>query len=1127
MKNKILLLIVLNYTINVSAQINVKSPNLDASSVFKFTETPVSLNNGLVNINLPIYTIKTKDLAIPIQLDYHSRGIRVEDIASTVGLGWSLSYGGMISRQVRDRPDDSSNGYLITDSYTNFFSDLQKRFAVYNQTIASPTRDLVPDQFYFSTPGYSGKFIFDQLDKKIVQQPFSDYKISPTATQNSLLNSWVIVDDKGNKFHYGTLGPKSFKSSLQIQSYIQTGTPLNSYDLNGDNSEDAYTDTWYLIQIETVSGDLIKYNYTLDESYYYKKDYDKIVYPCISTPCDQPTNPGVYTYFSKIIENKYILESIEFSEGKVKFLPSSVNRTDIQGGKALDKIQIFDSKDHLIEYFKFNYNIQESLQNPNMNSLLALLDTSSNKRMFLSEAIRYSKENTVIEKYNYNYTTTLLPNRFSTSQDMWGYYNNAANGSYLHFFDYNGHLSSNRESNEEGSKAGILESINHSTGLKTEFTYENNLLKPTFNMEGTLGTINAPYQTKSEILLKAGDILPNYNTATNSYYKDIIIDPNLYDSEVKITLDYHAFVNPNMPTQCSYYTGWVEQNGTRVILFPNIGANKTIVKGTSTTRALTGGSSYKLGITAYGCSLDDIISNESESVSLILDYKVANNSTNNETFYYGPGNRIRQIRYLDNNQLKIKKTFEYKGPTGKGSGDLFGMKEYVGIVGLNANNVRILDPKGVFAGSINSSLESNSMGYSYVKEYQGDELENKGRTDYEFTNFADGNNFLKYPFTLPTDNQWSRGLLISKKYFENINNSYRLLQEELNEYKFGGFDTPYEISPPMGFESADGAITGYTKNRNYYVVPLAQMYMNLSHLVNKPLPHNNFLVADYGDNFKIYYKPYYFNSGKIEKNKTTNYEYRNNQVLTFKDTFSYDSNDHYQLTAQKNVFPDLGTQETVYQYAHEKNNTKLINANMVGIPLGTVVKKKQNESDTGKIISRSETKYDSPSNLFPSSVLSYDLQTGTIPSTEITYDKYDSNGNLQQYTTKNGISTTIIWGYNNTQPIAKIEGAKLSDIPQTLIDNIVNASVNDAQQGTDASEQSLISALDLFRNNTGLSTYQISTYTYDPLIGVKSITPPSGIREVYIYDTANRLMEVRENSTTGKILKEFKYNYKQ
>lgn len=208
--------------------------------------------------------------------------------------------------------------------------------------------------------------------------------------------------------------------------------------------------------------------------------------------------------------------------------------------------------------------------------------------------------------------------------------------------------------------------------------------------------------------------------------------------------------------------------------------------------------------------------------------------------------------------------------------------------------------------------------------------------------------------------------------------------------------------------------------------------------------------------------------------------------------------------------------ETYYDYPYSKQITKLLNKNIYKdlIETKTVL--------NGKTISRSETKYDNTSNLFPSSVLSYDLHN--VASTEVTYDQYDNKGNLQQYTTKDGISTVIIWGYNQTQPIAKITGAKLSDIQQFLIGSIVNASDLDASNPS--TEPALITALDDFRKNSNMANYQISTYTYDPLIGVTSITPPSGIREVYLYDTANRLKEIRENSAAGKLLKEFKYNYK-
>lgn len=72
----------------------------------------------------------------------------------------------------------------------------------------------------------------------------------------------------------------------------------------------------------------------------------------------------------------------------------------------------------------------------------------------------------------------------------------------------------------------------------------------------------------------------------------------------------------------------------------------------------------------------------------------------------------------------------------------------------------------------------------------------------------------------------------------------------------------------------------------------------------------------------------------------------------------------------------------------------------------------------------------------------------------------------------------------------------------------------------------MLAALNTFRNNTALVAYQITTYVHDPLVGVKIITPSSGIKEFYLYDGSGRLKEVRENEETGNILKEYHYNYK-
>lgn len=240
---------------------------------------------------------------------------------------------------------------------------------------------------------------------------------------------------------------------------------------------------------------------------------------------------------------------------------------------------------------------------------------------------------------------------------------------------------------------------------------------------------------------------------------------------------------------------------------------------------------------------------------------------------------------------------------------------------------------------------------------------------------------------------------------------------------------------------------------------------------------------------------------------------------------------HSQLTKQTSVSSDGRITETQYQYAKEKNNQYLISKNIIGVPLETVTKK------DGKVISKIQTLYpvskteaDTKTSglALPYSVVSQNLLTGQMDA-DIQYDQYDAKGNLLQYTTKDGIPVSIIWGYNQTLPIAKVEGVLYSYLlqlsPETA--DIINASNLDFNAGVNNDETALLSALQKFRtrfSSDARFSSLVSTYTYDPLIGVRSITPPSGIRERYIYDSAGRLEKVIDMD--GKILKEMKYNYK-
>src|ERR1700744_138986 len=97
---------------NTLATVGVTSP--DAASLGKFGNIPVSYSAGIPSITIPVYEIKIGKLSVPISLDYHASGIKVDEIPSSVGTGWALNCGGMVSRNMMGLPDDATGGYLTS-----------------------------------------------------------------------------------------------------------------------------------------------------------------------------------------------------------------------------------------------------------------------------------------------------------------------------------------------------------------------------------------------------------------------------------------------------------------------------------------------------------------------------------------------------------------------------------------------------------------------------------------------------------------------------------------------------------------------------------------------------------------------------------------------------------------------------------------------------------------------------------------------------------------------------------------------------------------------------------------------------------------------------------------------------
>lgn len=131
---------------------------------------------------------------------------------------------------------------------------------------------------------------------------------------------------------------------------------------------------------------------------------------------------------------------------------------------------------------------------------------------------------------------------------------------------------------------------------------------------------------------------------------------------------------------------------------------------------------------------------------------------------------------------------------------------------------------------------------------------------------------------------------------------------------------------------------------------------------------------------------------------------------------------------------------------------------------------------------------------------------------------YDAYGNVLEYKTKEGILVSQIWGYNNSKLVAELKNISYASISSATISTIKSTSAS-----TTYNEANLVTALNSLR--TSFPNGFVTTYTYNPLVGISSITDVNGRKETYQYDTFNRLYRVLNNE--GLIVKEYNYNIKQ
>lgn len=375
------------------------------------------------------------------------------------------------------------------------------------------------------------------------------------------------------------------------------------------------------------------------------------------------------------------------------------------------------------------------------------------------------------------------------------------------------------------------------------------------------------------------------------------------------------------------------------------------------------------------------------------------------------------------------------------------------------------------------------------------------------------------PILKPASRNNERGYVL-KKIIYNENN---IKQQEI-EYKYYNF-----IFPNLK-EVTQNCLDCKISDANFYIVAEnKQLFGLVDYRPVLPFPLKKEVIRNYYNNgidFIEIIKEFEYNTNLI------NWHYRPINIRVIKGS---------DILLTKISYPQDLLLNSSYNVPTYNYVNQMITKGVTAFPITTTYFK------NGNFIKLEQTVYGIDNNysmVNPTEQLTYfeEKYINNLPKNlpeisqgfkEIIYDKYDSKSNLLQFTDKTGLQRTIIYGYNQTQPIAKIEGATYAQIMQAFSLSTTEASsylgldiVKKSDLDIDdTSEQDLLSALDTFRNNTAFKDFKITTYTYDPLIGVTSVTSPNGMKEFYKYNAQNKLEKVLD--ADGNILKEYKYQYKQ
>lgn len=1064
--------------------LKVVPPSPNVASLGKYGDVPISLYTGIPNISIPLYEIKDGGLDLPISLSYHAGGIKVEEIASSVGLAWTLNAGGIIGRNVRGLPDDEFNSWQprpVANTVENIMSsgniDKVRQLV---EDVDKGVRDGEADIYYYNFNQFSGKFFYDQSG--IVHTvPSKNLLISPFE------KGWKITTEDGTVY--------TFNKVEEIMSATCSG-------------DQSINSAWFLTSIKSIDAkreitfiyDPVNYTYEtlIGQTKYFSTNGSGSL--CLPNPL---LCRGTQNYHT------YRLSQINFSDGYIVF-NYNTQRCDLMEDKSLDEMKIYTKSNQLLKGFRFGYSYFGN-KNDGCNFY-----TKDSKRLKL---ISITEENTITRKppYAFEYNDSIqLPDRLSYAQDHWGYYNGKINNPDLISTFTTTTLSgsqvtfkgADRKANPSTAQAGILKKIKYPTGGETLFTYESN----------TVSDNQVESQTTEQLLTFGASNKPAFNL------------PNPYES--------NELVIPAQGAQVQFgisglgYSQWPGCDIVQCFVIKDsnptpFGQISDSWNGVTTSWPA---GTYKLKL-VNECDVAAIA-----NFNIIIKAEISIAQTFN-TRAVG-GLRIKQIEDKPGNGgLSIIKNYRYhpEDDTAHSSGVLINSPDY----GYDLGVKRIArdehgSPQGLpdncfykvrqsFSNYPLATTQGSYVGYSHVIVDLGE----NGESRYSFNTYADMSG-QSFPFAPVENYDWTRGFLLQTKEFARKNGTLILAKETIH--------TPYSTNQLR--------VYGIKTGRDYYYIDNGEMLPNLQPFPKYSfyptitefytLAETKERIYDQNDPTKfietVNYNTFSPQHLQLIQSKTVTSksdQARKEEIITnrkypFDYTFT-NTPSGAEAAGIKNLQDLHAANAVIEEYVIKQNrdtvNNQIYDQRVIAGGITTYKSDKPYPNQYFKLEIGSPvplSNFDNGSIVSASTFIKNEnIDINNSYRSAVIFNSYDEYGNVTTQQKNADVKKSYVWGYNSKYPVAEIVGADYADImARSNLDQTVlqNFSTTDEDM-----------RIELNKIRTNLPSALVTTYTYKPLVGISSQTDVNNRTTYYEYDGFGRLSLIRDQDRN--ILKKFCYNY--